>query len=168
MFCLFPVMGIVQGFIPIAGYNYGANKIDRVRESINTAIKYAAIVSCFIFVMIMAGANPMIAIFSKELALINSAPNALRIVFLVTPLIAIQLIGSAYFQAVGKVAPALVLTLSKQGLFLIPLVILMPRFFGIDGVWYSFPVADLMSTLITWIVLKREINNNLQKNVTPI
>ena len=161
MFCLFPVMGIVQGFIPIAGYNYGAKKYERVKDTIIIAIKYAALISTIVFISIMAGANLMVSIFSKEKELIESAPNALRIVFLVTPLIAVQFIGSAYFQAVGKVVPALILTLTKQGLFLIPLVIIMPKFFGLDGVWYSFPIADLLSTIITWWFLKKEVNHNL-------
>ena len=163
MFCFFPVMGLVQGFIPIAGYNYGSKKFDRVRDTINIAIKYIVLVSTIIFISIMVGANSMVSIFSKETELISAAPRVLRIVFLVTPLIAIQLIGSAYFQAAGKVAPALILTLTKQGLFLIPLVLIMPKFFGLDGVWYSFPIADLLSTLVTWWFLRKEVNQNLQQ-----
>jgi putative MATE family efflux protein len=162
MFCLFPVMGIVQGFIPIAGYNYGAKKFSRVSDIIDTAIKYASIVSAIVFLTIMVGANPMVSVFSNEKELIETASSALRIVFFVTPLIAIQLIGSAYFQAAGKVIPALILTLTKQGLFLIPLVLIMPNFFGLNGIWYSFPIADLLSTLVTWLFLKKEIKLKLQ------
>jgi putative MATE family efflux protein len=167
MFCLFPVMGLVQGFIPIAGYNYGAQNFDRVRDTINTAIKYTALVSTIIFICIMVGAGQMVTVFSKETELTSAASVALRIVFLVTPLIAFQLIGSAYFQAAGKVIPALILTLTKQGLFLIPLVLIMPKFLDLDGVWYSFPIADLLSTMVTWWFLRKEINQNLRQEYSP-
>jgi len=166
MFFLFPVMGMVQGFIPIAGYNFGSGKFERVRKTIDTAIKYATIVSILVFISIMFGADSMVSVFSKESELINSSSGALRIVFLVTPLIAIQLIGSAYFQAVGKVMPALILTLTKQGLFLIPLVLILPSFFGLNGIWYSFPIADLLSTLVTWWFLRKEVRQNLNQQIS--
>jgi Na+-driven multidrug efflux pump len=84
------------------------------------------------------------------------------IVFLATPIITMQLIGSAYFQAAGKALPALFLTLLKQGIFLIPLAYLLPKYYGIEGVWWSFPISDLLSTTITVLVLKREIDKNLR------
>ncbi len=83
------------------------------------------------------------------------------LVFLVSPIIAIQLIGSAYFQAAGKALPALFLTLLKQGLFLIPLAYLLPIYYGIDGVWFSFAIGDTLATIITYVVLKKEISKNL-------
>jgi len=161
MFALFPVMGLVQGFVPIAGYNYGAEYWGRVKDVMNKAIKYGVFLSFLIFLSIIFGANFIVKVFSKDLELLTMTPAALRIAFLATPLIAVQLIGAAYFQAIGKAGPALVLSLSKQGFFLIPLVLIMPLFFGLDGVWYSFPIADLSSTLITWIYLKKEIKDRL-------
>ncbi len=84
------------------------------------------------------------------------------IVFLATPVITMQLIGSAYFQAAGKALPALFLTLLKQGIFLIPLAYFLPKYYGISGIWWSFPIADVLSTIITVIVLKREVDKNLK------
>jgi Na+-driven multidrug efflux pump len=84
------------------------------------------------------------------------------VVFLATPIITMQLIGSAYFQAAGKAMPALFLTLLKQGIFLIPLAYILPIFYGVDGVWWSFPIADVLSTIITVLILKREISENLK------
>ncbi|RZK11014.1 MAG: MATE family efflux transporter, partial [Flavobacterium sp.] len=92
---------------------------------------------------------------------IAETPNALRWVFAASPIIAIQLIGAAYFQAAGKAKKALFLTLTKQGFFLIPLVLILPNFFGIFGVWVAFPIADILSTIITAYFLKKEMNTVL-------
>ena len=169
MFALFPVLGITQGFIPIAGYNYGAQNYGRVQESIKISIKYAALLAAIIFVFILFFAQPIVSIFTTDPTVIAQTPTALRWVFAASPIIAIQLIGAAYFQAAGKAKKALFLTLSKQGFFLIPLVLILPNFFGIFGVWISFPIADVLSTLITGYFLKKEMNTNLSKiNNGPI
>ena len=83
------------------------------------------------------------------------------IVFGATPLISVQLIGSAYFQAIGKSVPALILTLTKQGFFLIPLIIILPPFLGLDGIWWSFPIADVLSAIVTYWYLRREMKRTL-------
>jgi Na+-driven multidrug efflux pump len=82
-------------------------------------------------------------------------------VFMMSPLIPIQMIGAGYFQAIGKALPALLLTMTKQGFFLIPLVLILPKFFGVVGIWYSFPIADVLSAGVTWFYLQKEIKNNL-------
>jgi putative MATE family efflux protein len=161
MFALFPILGITQGFLPIAGYNYGANNYDRVKESIRVSIKYAALLASLIFVVILFYATSIVTIFTDDETVLNETPNALRWVFAASPIIAIQLIGSAYFQAVGKAKKALLLTLSKQGFFLIPLVLILPNFFGIFGVWIAFPISDVLSTILTAYFLRKEINTNL-------
>jgi putative MATE family efflux protein len=161
MFALFPVLGITQAFLPIAGYNYGAENYHRVKETISVSIKYAAILATIIFVVILFFARPIVAVFTTDQAVIAETPNALRWVFAASPIIAVQLIGAAYFQAAGKAKKALILTLTKQGFFLIPLVLILPTFFGIFGVWVAFPIADVLSTIITGIFLKKEMNENL-------
>lgn len=162
MFALFPIMGITQGFLPIAGYNYGAKKYDRVKETIQKAIVYGCVVAGFIYIMIVLFAKEIISIFSTDATLLAETPRAMLLVFLASPIIAIQLIGSAYFQAAGKALPALFLTLLKQGVFLIPLAYILPMYFEVDGVWYSFAIGDVLATIITYIVLRREIKKNLQ------
>ena len=161
MFALFPVLGVTQGFLPIAGYNYGANDAARVKETIKTAILYGTAVATLIFVGIIVFPETIASIFTKDKELIAETPNALLLAFLATPVITTQLIGSAYFQAAGKALPALFLTLLKQGIFLIPLVYILPKFYGLNGVWYSFPIADVLSTIITLIFLRREIRKHL-------
>ena len=161
MFSLFPVLGVTQGFLPIAGFNYGANNSDRVKETIKVAVIFGTVIATFIFILIMVFPTQLVLLFTDDMSLVTLTSNAIVITFLATPVITIQLIGSAYFQAAGKALPALLLTLLKQGFFLIPLVYILPKFYGVLGVWMSFPIADLLSTLVTFYYLKREIKRNL-------
>ncbi|TDN87341.1 putative MATE family efflux protein [Salegentibacter sp. 24] len=162
MFALFPVLGVTQGFLPIAGFNYGAEKFQRVHSSIKTAILYACGLGLIVFIGIMIFSEEIVRVFTQNPTIIAETPNAMRWVFAATPIVAIQLIGAAYFQAVGKAIPALLLTLSRQGFFFIPLILILPRYFGETGVWISFPIADLLSTLVTSYFLKREIRLKLK------
>ena len=161
MFALFPVLGVTQGFLPIAGYNYGAHKFPRVRESINKAIKYAGLLALVIFILIMVFPDAIVSVFTTDEVILAETPSAMRWVFLAIPIIAIQLIGSAYFQAIGKATPALLLTLTRQGFFFIPLILILPNFFGELGVWISFPIADVLSTIVTGYFLNREVRKTL-------
>ena len=164
MFALFPVLGITQGFLPIAGYNYGAHQYDRVKESIGTAIKYAALLGLLVFALIMAFPEQITRVFTDDVEVLRETPDAMRWVFAATPIVVVQLIGSAYFQAVGKARPALFLTLTRQGFFFIPLVLILPKFLGELGVWISFSIADLLSTLVTGYYLHKEVRTKLVRN----
>ena len=162
MFSLSPVMGVSQGFLPVAGFNIGAKKNDRVKETIKKSIYFGSILGTIIFLGIIIFKEQVISIFTNDATLLSETPNAMLISFIATPIITMQLIGSAYFQAAGKAIPALVLTLLKQGIFLIPLAYILPKYYGVMGVWWSFPIADVLSTLVTVIVLKREVDKNLK------
>ncbi|MFV0531297.1 MAG: MATE family efflux transporter [Flavobacteriales bacterium] len=162
MFALFPIMGITQGFLPISGYNYGAENYERVKDSIKTSIYYATLFSFLIFALIMFFAPEIVLLFTTEdmdsITIIEGTPEALRWGFAAVPVIAFQLIGAAYFQAIGKPKQALLLTLLKQGFFLIPLVLVLPHYLGLFGVWISFPIADILSTIVTAWFLRKEMN----------
>ena len=162
MFALSPVLGVCQGFLPVAGFNIGARKNNRVQETIKKSIWFGSILGSIIFIGILLFKEEVIWVFTNDTTLLNKTPNAMFIVFLATPIVTMQLIGSAYFQAAGKALPALFLTLLKQGIFLIPLAYFLPKYYGIEGVWWSFPIADVLSTIITVLVLKREIDQNLK------
>lgn len=173
MFALFPVFGVTQGFLPIAGFNYGAKKYQRVRESIRTAILYAAVLATVVFLGLMLFPAEITSLFLSSKSHMSAAdlatnafvlertPTAMRWVFAATPIIALQLIGAAYFQAVGKAIPALLLTLSRQGFFFIPLVIVLPMWIGEVGVWISFPLSDVLATLVTGFYLRKEMKTKL-------
>lgn len=161
MFALFPIFGITQGFLPIAGYNYGARQYKRVRKTIVTAITYASALAALVFVILMVFPTSITRLFTSDVNVIQETPSAMRWVFAATPIIAVQLIGAAYFQAVGKAIPALLLTLTRQGFFFIPLLFILPEFYGALGVWIAFPAADVLSTLVTAYFLDREIRLKL-------
>jgi putative MATE family efflux protein len=161
MFANFPVLGVTQGFLPIAGYNYGARHWQRVKDTIRIAIVAGTGIALVIFVGIMFFSRPLVELFTKDPDLLEQGPAALRMVFLATPLITAQLVGSAYFQAVGKPIPALFLTLTKQGFFLVPLILVFPLFWGLDGIWISFPVADVLAASVTLWALRREVKRSL-------
>jgi len=162
MFALSPVLGVSQGFLPVAGFNIGAKKNDRVKETIKKSIYFGSILGTLVFIGIVIFKEQIIWIFTNDATLLEKTPDAMLVVFLVTPIVTMQLIGSAYFQAAGKAMPALLLTLLKQGIFLIPLAYFLPIYYGIDGVWWSFPIADTLATIITVLVLKREVSKNLK------
>ena len=161
MFAMFPVLGLTQGFLPIAGYNYGAQNYARVRETINTAIKYAMILATLVFILLMVFPEEITRMFTSDIDVIRKTPSDMRWVFAATPIIAIQLIGAAYFQAIGKARPALLLTLTRQGFFFIPLILILPNFYGELGVWMSFPISDVLATFVTAYFLNREIRKDL-------
>jgi putative MATE family efflux protein len=162
MFALAPVLGVSQGFLPVAGFNIGAEKNNRVKETIKKSIGFGSVIGTLIFIAILTFKEEIIWAFTDDATLLRETPNAMFVVFLATPIIAMQLIGSAYFQAAGKAMPALLLTLLKQGIFLIPLAYILPSYYGLNGVWWSFPIADILSTIITVWVLKREADKNLK------
>lgn len=148
-FIFMPLFGLTIGLQPIVGYNYGAGQYKRVKRSIWLAsvVSTAATTSGFLVMMLFPGF--IIKLFTSDPELIELGRKALRLMVLTIPLVGIQVIGSGIFQALGKSVQALLLTLSRQVLVLIPLVLIMPRLFGLTGVWLSFPVADIISFLIT-------------------
>lgn len=157
MFANFPVLGITQGFVPILGYNFGAKLTVRVKSLVTLAIKSATVIAFGIFVVIMVFTPEIVRIFTTEENLIKEAVPGLRFVFMATPLLAINLLGSAYFQAIGKARPALLLTLTKQGFFLIPLILIFPLIWGLNGIWWAFPIADIGAAVVTYIFLRPEL-----------
>ncbi len=154
MFANFPVLGITQGFVPIVGYNFGAKFKNRVRDIVKLAIVWATAFALIIFVLLMIFAHEIPVLFTTNTGLIEDSGNAIRIVFLATPLLAVSLIISAYYQAIGRALPALLLALTKQGFFLIPLVLILPLYFGLDGIWMAFPIADVGAALVSYFYYK--------------
>lgn len=155
MFTLMPLMGLSQGFQPIAGYNYGAGSVDRVKQTVKISIIVSTSVATFAFVVMMLFARTLFGIFTADQNLILAGAYALRIGILVIPFVGLQLIGATYFLAIGKAIPSLLLGMSRQILFFIPLVLLLPLAFGLNGVWFAFPIADGLAALVTvlWLAL---------------
>jgi len=154
-----PLIGITQGFSTIVGFNYGARLYPRVKKVLKIAAIWTIIIAGAGFFVMMIFPRFVITLFSNDTGLINEGINILRVVILFLPFIGIQMLGGGLFQAIGKAVPALVLTISRQVLFLVPAAFLLPLFFGLDGVWIAVPVADFLSVVTTGIWISLEIKN---------
>lgn len=159
MFANFPVFGITQGFLPIAGFNYGAKKFDRVEELIVLSVKMATYLAIAIFILVLFFAEEIVGIFTNDVELIKMTVPALRWVFAATPLIAINLLVSGYYQAIGKPFPAMMLALSKQVFTLIPAILILSYFFKLEGIWYSFGIADFLTAIISFIFFRSALKH---------
>lgn len=153
-----PILGISQGAQPIIGFNYGARRTDRVKETLKKAIISASCISVTGCLIMMLWPEQIAGAFSRgDTALIKMTAEAMVVYFAMTFVIGFQIVGANYFQAVGKARAAAVLSLSRQVLLFIPLLLILPRFWGIDGVWRTAPIADGLSVLITAIFVFREM-----------
>lgn len=148
MFVFFPIIGITQGFMPIAGYNYGARHFERVKEVIFTAIKWGVAIGVVICFALIYFSEEVTRWFTDNEVLLNTTPKAITWIFMAAPIIVVQILSSTYYQAIGKALPALLLTLTKQFFFLVPILLIFPKFLGLNGIWYSFTLSDILSGLV--------------------
>ena len=152
-----PLIGITQGFSTIVGFNYGAKLYPRVKKVLGMAVMWTIIIAGVGFLAMMIFPKFVVGLFSSDANLINEGIHILRIVAVFLPFIGVQILGGALFQSIGKTASALVLTISRQVLFLIPLAFLLPLIFGLNGVWLAVPVSDFLSIVVTVIWMFKEI-----------
>lgn len=153
------VFGINQGAQPIIGFNYGAQKYDRVKSALKYAIGAATVVVTIGYVSINLFASQMIGLFSNDLELIDIGSRGMKRVMMFMPIIGFQIVSSAYFQAVGKPKQSMLLSLSRQVLLLIPMILILPTFMGLMGLFTAGPVADLSSSILTAIFLYFELKH---------
>lgn len=166
IFGLMPILGVNQGFQPMAGFNYGAKRFDRVRRSLRVAAVVCTVISVSLFALLMAAPRSILGIFSTNEQLLSVGTEALRWVAFALPLVGVQIVGATFFLAIGKAVPSLFLSMSRQIVFLIPLVLVLPRFWGLSGVWYAFPVADVLAVCVTGIWLSRELRG-MERSSSP-
>ena len=153
---LMPVVGISQGAQPLIGYNYGARKYNTAIQTLKMAIRWSIFITVFGFFMTEIFAKQFVSVFnSEDNALINMASSALRFFNIMLPLVPIQILTTTFFQATNKPVKALILSLSRQVLLLIPAVLILPLFFGLDGVFIATPVADLGSIILSSYMLRK-------------
>ncbi|MGL1894586.1 MAG: MATE family efflux transporter [Spirochaetaceae bacterium] len=157
MFGLMPLFGIAQGFQPIAGFNYGAKKYDRLWEVLKHSMIYSTILCVAYSGIIFIFPEFMLSIFSTDKELIKLGSNAIIYVMMMIPFIGVQIIGSMFFLSIGKVIPSFILGLSRQVILLLPLILILPPIMGIKGIWLSFPIADFLALLITVVWLLAQI-----------
>ena len=152
-----PILGINQAAQPIIGYNFGARKFDRVKQTLQAAILAAVAIATFGFAVTMLFPLQVIRLFDGDAALAEMGVYAMRISLMLLPVVGFQIVGASYFQAVGKPKHALSLHLSRQVFLFIPALLVLPWFFGLDGVWLAMPVSTLISTLLTAVWLAMEL-----------
>jgi putative MATE family efflux protein len=152
-----PLAGIAAGAQPIIGYNYGAGSPGRVRGTLMTAAAAGTIVCVASWFVILVAARPLVALFQPDPRTVELGSHALRIFFALLPLVGIQVIGTGYFQAVGKAGISFFNNLLRQILLIVPLLIVLPRILGLDGLWYANPISDLGAAIAVCFFIAAEL-----------
>ena len=164
MIFLMPSFGISQGMQPIVGFNYGAKKYDRAKK----ALKISLLASTCIFVIgsiiIKVAPQVLVGMFNDDQQLMAITINGLKKYTITLPILSIAIIGTNYIQSIGKAKISISLSLLRQCIFLIPLMMILPKFLGLNGVWYAQPVADIISIVIISIVLAKEVRSYSKEN----
>lgn len=153
------VLGICQGFQPVAGYNYGHGKPDRVVKAFWLATAAATVVTLLGWTFGMTIPTFIARAFVSDLMLAEFTGHALSIAMTCFWMVGFQIVATTYFQATGKVGTSIFLSLIRQVIFFLPLLMLMPRFLGLDGIWYTFPVSDALATIVSAILMIRTLRS---------
>ena len=157
------VMGFTMGMQPIVGYNYGARAYDRVLKTLWMTVGWSVATTTLGFLICEIFPYQVVHLFVSEdgsgsaTELIEASARGLRILVLMLPLVGFNIVAGNLFQHIGKPKRAILLSVSRQMLFLVPLIIFLPRHLGADGVWYSIPIADFASTLLAALLLFQQI-----------
>nr|MBP7471581.1 MATE family efflux transporter [Prevotella sp.] len=152
IFAMF-VMGLNQGMQPIAGYNYGAQRMDRLLRVLNLSIIAATVIMTIGWVIGMFAPKFVAEMFTTDKTLINYSIDAIRYNLLVFPIIGFQMVTTNFFQCIGKVKISIFMSLSRQLLLLLPLLAIFPLFWNLTGVWVALPTSDLLSAVIAFTVM---------------
>ena len=154
--CVMIVMGITQGMQPIAGYNFGAQQFDRVTRVLKLSIYGATIMTTLTFLVGELIPELAVKLFTTDEGLINRSAEGFRIVVLFFPIVGFQMVTSNFFQSIGMANKAIFLSLTRQLLFLLPCLIILPTFMGAAGIWWSMPISDLIASLVAGMLLYKQ------------
>lgn len=150
------IMGFNQGMQPIAGYNFGARLYHRVTEVTRLTMRWAVGVASVGFLLCQLTPEVIIGLFTTDQELIDIASKGLHIVFAVYPIVGFQMVATNFFMSIGMSRKAIFLSLTRQLIFLIPCLIILPPLMGQIGVWISIPIADVMAASVTAFMLIRQ------------
>jgi Na+-driven multidrug efflux pump len=154
--CVMIVMGITQGMQPIAGYNYGAQQYSRVTQVLKLAIWGGTAMTTLTFLVGEFMPEVAVSLFTTDEGLIARASEGFRIVVLVFPIVGFQMVTSNFFQSIGMANKAIFLSLTRQLLFLLPCLIILPKFMGAAGIWWSMPISDLAASIVAGVLLYKQ------------
>ena len=149
------VMGINQGMQPIAGYNYGAMHFDRMLKVLKLSMISATAIMAFGWLVGELMPYPCARLFTTDAELIEQAVKGIRLNMIAFPLIGSQAVITNFFQSIGKAKISIFLSLSRQMIFLLPLLVALPPMLGVDGVWLALPASDTVAFIVTWIIMIR-------------
>lgn len=147
------VIGICQGMQPIVGYNYGAGRLDRLKRTFWLATATASVVCSIGCVFGLVFPGLIARAFTTDHQLISVTSNAFSLMLWAFWMVGFQVVATTFFQSIGKVGKSIFLSLTRQVIFLIPLLLWLPRFFQLNGVWISFPISDTFATIVTAIMI---------------
>lgn len=150
MFLFMPLFGIAQGLQPILGYHEGAKNPQKVLEAVYLGMKVSISFATLAFLIFQFFAVPLVRIFSTSFVLVHDGSVALRILSCALPLVGYYIVSITMFQSLGLAGPAFFLSLTRQVFFFIPLLFILPSFFGVWGVWVAYPASDVLSFLVTF------------------
>jgi putative MATE family efflux protein len=162
---IMPIMALGQGLMPVLGFNYGASRPKEALRSIWLSLMASEVICSFVFFLIFFWPDPLIRMFTSEEELIKITYFASRKMFLALYLVGLAIVGSFIFQAMGKAREAFITSVSRPLLFTIPSVLLLPKFLGIQGVWLTFPISDVLSTFLTLILLLPHLKRFKEKAI---
>ena len=152
-----PIIGISNGFSTIASFNYGAKSYKRVKMVLREAVLWTGLIASIGFIATMALPRFLLRLFTNNTNIIDNGIVPMRIILIFLPLIGFLIVGGSLFQAIGKPVPALIINFSRQIIFLIPAILVLPIFFGLNGVFMSWPVSDFLSFIVTLVFVLIEI-----------
>ena len=156
-FAVMPVFGLVQGLLPIVGYNYGARLFCRVTTAMKLSIAISSAICTLTGSLLFFAPQLLIPLFTNNREVLPLGISASRYMAIGFPLIGFQVMASGLYQAIGKTVPALFLSLLRQVLILIPLVLFLPYFYGLLGIWTAFPISDILAAIITLVLYRKDI-----------
>ena len=152
-----PIVGISQGAQPIVGFNYGAKKYDRAQKTLKICMISATLGLGIGWLSVQFVPQPIVSMFNSDKELVRISVDGIRKYLSMMPLIGVSMIGSNYFQSIGKAKQAMFLSLLRQVILLVPMMLILPRIFGLNGVWFAQPIADLISFTVTAVLLYKEL-----------
>lgn len=156
---MMPVFGISQGMQTIIAYNYGAKQYDRTRKTLSIAVSGAVVILTIGLIATRLFPSQLIGIFTKDTKLMELALNGVSIYSLTLPAIGVCILGTVYFQSIGSAKKSIILSLLRQVIIFIPLILTIPRSFGLNGVWASQPLADIGAMVIVGLCLIKEFKD---------
>jgi Na+-driven multidrug efflux pump len=148
--------GLMQGMQPIVSYNFGSKQYDRMWATYHLTVKSAILVMSVAFLLFELFPSFIASIFTDDIQMITDSSIGFRYAGIFFPLIGYQMVSTNFFQSTGKARKSIFLSLTRQVIFLIPFILVLPFFWGIYGVWLALPLSDLISTIITFFLIRRE------------